>query len=51
MSLVITLNQSKDDSNPCFIDEDIDQRATAHCFDSPACNDNPSCEGCPLFKG
>lgn len=53
MSLVIIFQQLKDKNDSCFIneDEEIDKQLTTHCFDSPACNDKPTCVGCPLFKG
>jgi hypothetical protein len=53
MSLVIKSDQLKDNNDSCFIDEDeeSERQSVTHCFDSPACNDKPSCVGCPLFKG
>lgn len=53
MSLNINSQQLKDNDAPCLIDEDEDseKQSVTHCFDSPVCNDKPSCVGCPLFKG
>lgn len=48
-----TADKLKNDDDSCLIleDDEIDKQLATHCFDSPVCNDNPSCEGCPLFKG